>query len=134
MVRLQCIFEICSVTIITVDIFSCAAHITGARYVDAVAGMLLAPLLVLILCVASTAFRWTLRRQFSGPLRRQSSDLIVPPDCLRYQVSRSSGPGGQNVNKVNSKVELRGANDNVVSYAKTHPCFIIQCRLTKLAG
>ncbi len=26
---------------------------------------------------------------------------------LRYSASRSSGPGGQNVNKVNSKVELR---------------------------
>jgi ribosome-associated protein len=26
---------------------------------------------------------------------------------LQFQFSRSSGPGGQNVNKVNSKVELR---------------------------
>ena len=28
-------------------------------------------------------------------------------DELQFSFSRSSGPGGQNVNKVNSKVELR---------------------------
>ncbi|HEX2920558.1 MAG TPA: alternative ribosome rescue aminoacyl-tRNA hydrolase ArfB [Bacteroidales bacterium] len=28
-------------------------------------------------------------------------------DELRYSASRSSGPGGQNVNKVNTKIELR---------------------------
>ena len=40
-------------------------------------------------------------------------DLVVPPDVtipereLEWVAVRSSGPGGQNVNKVSSKVELR---------------------------
>lgn len=31
----------------------------------------------------------------------------INPNLFRYSASRSSGPGGQNVNKVNTKVELR---------------------------
>lgn len=31
----------------------------------------------------------------------------IPPAELLFSTSRSSGPGGQNVNKVNTKVELR---------------------------
>src|SRR5438067_11987990 len=30
----------------------------------------------------------------------------VPASALRFQFARSSGPGGQNVNKVNTKAEL----------------------------
>src|SRR5690242_4295957 len=33
--------------------------------------------------------------------------VVVPGAALQMAVSRSSGPGGQNVNKVASKVELR---------------------------
>ena len=33
--------------------------------------------------------------------------VVVPADALSMQASRSGGPGGQNVNKVSSKVELR---------------------------
>jgi ribosome-associated protein len=33
--------------------------------------------------------------------------VVVPAAAIRMSVSRSSGPGGQNVNKVASKVELR---------------------------
>jgi ribosome-associated protein len=33
--------------------------------------------------------------------------VTVPASAIRMSVSRSSGPGGQNVNKVSSKVELR---------------------------
>ena len=33
--------------------------------------------------------------------------VLVPASALRMSVARSSGPGGQNVNKVASKVELR---------------------------
>ncbi len=32
--------------------------------------------------------------------------VFVPPSAIRFQFARSSGPGGQNVNKVNSKAEL----------------------------
>jgi ribosome-associated protein len=33
--------------------------------------------------------------------------IAIPLDEFRWEVSRSGGPGGQNVNKVNSKVLLR---------------------------
>jgi ribosome-associated protein len=33
--------------------------------------------------------------------------ITVPADLLTWAASRASGPGGQNVNKVSSKVELR---------------------------
>jgi ribosome-associated protein len=32
--------------------------------------------------------------------------VIVPADLLRFQFARSGGPGGQNVNKLNTKAEL----------------------------
>uniref|UniRef100_A0A452GS94 Large ribosomal subunit protein mL62 n=1 Tax=Gopherus agassizii TaxID=38772 RepID=A0A452GS94_9SAUR len=37
--------------------------------------------------------------------RQTSPD--IPMDCLSISYCRSSGPGGQNVNKVNSKAEIR---------------------------
>jgi ribosome-associated protein len=33
--------------------------------------------------------------------------LRIPPGEIKFSTSRSSGPGGQNVNKVNTKVEAR---------------------------
>ncbi len=33
--------------------------------------------------------------------------ILVPSDALEMRASRAAGPGGQNVNKVSSKVELR---------------------------
>lgn len=33
--------------------------------------------------------------------------LVIPAADLSYTAARSSGPGGQNVNKVSSKIELR---------------------------
>ena len=38
---------------------------------------------------------------------RVSSSVVIPERELRWAAVRSSGPGGQNVNKVSSKVELR---------------------------
>jgi ribosome-associated protein len=40
--------------------------------------------------------------------------IVVPADALTMQASRSSGPGGQNVNKVASKVELRADLSRIV--------------------
>ena len=45
-------------------------------------------------------------RRMSSPLF-VSSALTIPADELRWTAVRSSGPGGQNVNKVSSKIELR---------------------------
>jgi len=36
-----------------------------------------------------------------------NSQLVIPASHLRWTAVRSSGPGGQNVNKVASKVDLR---------------------------
>ncbi len=33
--------------------------------------------------------------------------VLIPGDAIQFRASRSGGPGGQNVNKVASKVELR---------------------------
>ncbi len=33
--------------------------------------------------------------------------FTVPPDELRFQVSRAGGPGGQHVNKTSTRVEVR---------------------------
>jgi ribosome-associated protein len=38
---------------------------------------------------------------------RVNSRIVIPPGELRFSFVRSSGPGGQNVNKVNSKAQLR---------------------------
>ena len=35
-----------------------------------------------------------------------NESLSIPETCLLVQVSRSSGPGGQNVNKLNTRITL----------------------------
>lgn len=44
-----------------------------------------------------------------GTIRQPISpkEIFLPKDKLELRFSRSSGPGGQNVNKVNTKVEVR---------------------------
>jgi ribosome-associated protein len=39
--------------------------------------------------------------------------LVVPEDALRFEFARSSGPGGQNVNKRSTKCQLRVALGDV---------------------
>jgi ribosome-associated protein len=47
-----------------------------------------------------------------------TSGVVVPAAALALRTSRSSGPGGQNVNKVASKVELRVDLDRVEGLAE----------------
>ncbi|XP_038228195.1 peptidyl-tRNA hydrolase ICT1, mitochondrial [Dermochelys coriacea] len=42
-----------------------------------------------------------------GPQDGTKTSPDIPMDCLSISYCRSSGPGGQNVNKVNSKAEVR---------------------------
>ena len=39
--------------------------------------------------------------------RPRPKDIHIPMDKVNFKYARSSGPGGQNVNKVNSKAEIR---------------------------
>ncbi len=44
---------------------------------------------------------------------RIAKGILVPEGGIEWRATRSSGPGGQNVNKVASKVELRVRLDSV---------------------
>jgi ribosome-associated protein len=44
---------------------------------------------------------------------RVNDEVVVPASALSFRAVRASGPGGQNVNKVASKVELRVALDRI---------------------
>lgn len=39
--------------------------------------------------------------------------VVIPASALTFRAVRASGPGGQNVNKVSTKVELRVALDGI---------------------
>ena len=49
-----------------------------------------------------------------------------------YSVSRSSGPGGQNVNKVNSKVELRFDLLKTLQFSETEKEILIRALKNKI--
>ena len=44
---------------------------------------------------------------------RVSDEVVVPASALTFRATRSAGPGGQNVNKVALKVELRVDLDRI---------------------
>lgn len=55
--------------------------------------------------------------------------MSVAPTAVRFQYARSRGPGGQNVNKVNSKAELWVRVDDICGLTDR-----AQQRLRKIAG
>lgn len=55
--------------------------------------------------------------------------ITIPAEELRVSFARSSGPGGQNVNKVNSKVDLRWNLQDSQSVS-----FAAKKRIRELAG
>ena len=55
--------------------------------------------------------------------------VVIPAGDLSYTAARSSGPGGQNVNKVSSKIELRF---DLEGTSALHPA--VKARLRALAG
>jgi ribosome-associated protein len=63
-----------------------------------------------------------------GGLVRLAPSVAIPADRLQWSQSRSSGPGGQNVNKTESKAELR------VALADLGLRPIVADRLAALAG
>jgi len=58
-----------------------------------------------------------------------STGVWVLPSDLRFSFSRSSGPGGQSVNKVSSRAELRVALASIAGLSQQ-----AQARLKRLAG
>jgi len=59
---------------------------------------------------------------------RLAPGVFIPPAAMSFLTSRSSGPGGQNVNKRDTKVELRIAISEIPLRADARG------RLRKLAG
>ena len=65
----------------------------------------------------------------SEPLR-VNSRLVLPAEELRVSFARSGGPGGQNVNKVASKVVLRFSVRDSRSLGETRRAWLLE----RLAG
>jgi len=58
-----------------------------------------------------------------------SSRVVIPTRALRWEAVRSGGPGGQNVNKVASKVRLRVNLELIMGMSAA-----ARARLLRLAG
>src|SRR6185312_488022 len=48
-----------------------------------------------------------------------SNEMKIPPDDLRFETSRSSGPGGQNVNKRETAVRVVHIPTNLAVHVET---------------
>ncbi len=63
-----------------------------------------------------------------------TSRLTLPPDELEVSFARSGGPGGQNVNKVESKVQLRFSIRESRSLSEGQRHLILQRLGARLTG
>ena len=60
--------------------------------------------------------------------------LTIPADELALAFSRSGGPGGQNVNKVASKVELRWHPGSSTALGESDRAWLLERLANKLTG
>ena len=63
-----------------------------------------------------------------------SPTLTIPDDELQIAFARSSGPGGQNVNKVETQVELRWCLLRSRSLSETDRAWLLQKLSTRLTS
>lgn len=63
-----------------------------------------------------------------------SPSLTIPDDELQIAFARSSGPGGQNVNKVETQVELRWSLARSRSLNETDRAWLLQRLSTRLTS
>ena len=61
-------------------------------------------------------------------------ELSIPENELEFRASRSSGPGGQHVNKVNSRVTLRFDVRHSPSLSERQKCRIARKLPTRMTG
>ena len=60
--------------------------------------------------------------------------IVVPADALSWRAVRSGGPGGQNVNKVASKVELRVDLAAITGLTETQRARLLHAAAGRLDG
>jgi ribosome-associated protein len=68
------------------------------------------------------------------PALEVGDTVAIPLDEFQFETSRSGGPGGQNVNKVNSKVQLRwspAASPSLPEPVKARLLLAVAGRLTR---
>ncbi len=61
-----------------------------------------------------------------------TSSLRIPDDELTFTATRSSGPGGQNVNKVSTRITLLFDIENSPSLSEVQKTKILECYPTRI--
>lgn len=79
--------------------------------------------------VGCCAWTWAALRHIFGAMLRINDDIAIADWEITESFSRSSGPGGQNVNKVSTAVELRFEAER-----SPHLAPPVKARLKRIAG